>query len=212
MKMATIGIVDYGMGNILSVKNAFEYCGAGVEVCSSPENLKVVEKLVLPGVGAFGDCIKNIKERGFKDALDEEVIKKKTPILGICLGMQVMAKKGYENGENEGLGWFDAEVVRIEPADKKLRIPHVGWNDLDFREDCFLFRGMPEHIDAYFVHSYYMKCVNKSDIAASFDYSGSFTAAVMKGNIIATQFHPEKSQDYGRKMLENFIAWNPKSA
>jgi len=204
-----IGIIDYGMGNILSVKNAFEYLGADVTICTRAEELEDAERLVLPGVGSFGDCMSNLRNRGFIDALDRAVKKQRKPILGICLGMQMMASKGYESGEFAGLGWFDAEVVRLTPAEKRLRIPHVGWNNLSFTGKSFLFDGIPANPDVYFVHSYYMKCNDKSNIIAEFDYAGRFTAAVGKENIVATQFHPEKSQDYGMRMLRNFIAWKP---
>lgn len=202
-----IGIVDYGMGNILSVKNALEYIGADVTICARAEEIDDMEKLVLPGVGSFGDCMNNLKELGFIKALNKAVMIEKKPILGICLGMQVMAAKGYEGGQFDGLGWFDAEVVRLDPENKKFRVPHVGWNDVTLKMDSMLFEGIPETADLYFVHSYYMKCRDKSDILAEFDYSGSFTAAVAKNNIVATQFHPEKSQDHGLTMLRNFDAW-----
>lgn len=207
--MSIIGIIDYGMGNILSVQNALEYLGAKVKVCNHPEGLAGLDRLILPGVGAFGDCINNLKTKGFVDALNDFVVKRGRPIYGICLGMQVMAKMGYESGKDEGLGWFDAEVVRLTPSNPKLRIPHVGWNNVTFRKKCDVFKDLPDSPDVYFVHSYYMKCNNEGDLAATFDYEGSFTAAVLKNNIVASQFHPEKSQDYGIVILKNFLDWNP---
>lgn len=203
-----IGIIDYGMGNILSVKNAFEKAGGQVKICISPEDMKGADKLVLPGVGAFGDCVRALKDKGFIGALNDAVIRKCVPILGICLGMQVMAKKGFENGEHDGLGWFDAQVVRLCPLDKKARIPHVGWNNIEFSRESFLFKGLPFSPDVYFVHSYYMKCELNEDIYATFDYSGDFTAAVRKNNIVGTQFHPEKSQDIGQMIIRNFMNWD----
>jgi len=202
-----IGIIDYGMGNILSVKNAFEKAGAEVKMCVCPDDIYGVSKLVLPGVGAFENCILNLKSRGFIKPLNEVVLKEFRPILGICLGMQVMAKKSFENGEHNGLGWFDAEVVRLTPRDKSLRIPHVGWNTISYKRDSFLFNGVPESFDVYFVHSYYMKCNRREEIEATFDYSGEFTAAVRKNNIVGTQFHPEKSQDIGQIIIKNFLNW-----
>lgn len=202
-----IGIIGYGSGNILSVKNAFEKAGADVKVCSHPDEISNVAKLVLPGVGAFEDCIANLKSKGFVGALQEAVLKKHKPILGICLGMQIMAKKSFENGEHTGFGWFDAEVVRLTPQDKLLRIPHVGWNTITCDRKSFLFNGVPEFSDVYFVHSYYMKCNKREDVKATFDYSGEFTAAVRKDNIVGTQFHPEKSQDIGQMVISNFLNW-----
>lgn len=204
----TVGIVDYGMGNLLSVHSAFEMFGVDVKIISKAENLSDCEKIVLPGVGAFGDCMKNLENKGFVKKLNEEVLIKEKPILGICLGMQVMAKTGFEGGEYEGLGWFDAVVDLIKPEDDCLKIPHVGWNNITFDKDFSLLRNLPSNPDVYFVYSYYMKCKNETDVCAAFDYGGKFTAAVYKKNIFATQFHPEKSQDYGLKILENFINWD----
>jgi glutamine amidotransferase len=200
-----IGIVDYGMGNLLSVQSAFEMLGADVKIINEPDNLSGCGKIVLPGVGAFGDCMRNLEQKGFVKKLNEEVILKEKPILGICLGMQVMAKTGYEGGKFAGFGWFDADVEIMNPDDKSLKIPHVGWNNISFKKDFPLLKNLPANPDVYFVHSYYMKCKNEDDVCATFDYGGIFTAAVCKKNISATQFHPEKSQDYGLKILENFI-------
>jgi len=202
-----VGIIDYGMGNILSVKNVFEKAGAEVKVCTGPDDICGVSKLVLPGVGAFEDCMLNLRSRGLIEPLNEMVLKKAVPILGICLGMQVMARKSFENGEHGGLGWFDAEVIRLTPQDRTLRIPHVGWNDISYAKDSFLFNGLPKHPDVYFVHSYYMKCNRIEEIEATFDYSGEFAAAVRKNNIAGMQFHPEKSQDIGQIVIRNFLNW-----
>jgi glutamine amidotransferase len=204
-----IGIVDYGMGNLLSVYNAFDYLAADVIICKNPDDLNDVDKIVIPGVGAFKDCINKLKSENFVEALNEHVIKKGKPTLGICLGMQVMATKSFEGGEYDGLGWFDAEVVKLNPKDQTLRIPNIGWNEIDFKDYISLFNGVPQKADLYLVHSYYMKCTYENDIVASYNYGQIVTAAVMKDNIIATQFHPEKSQDYGLKILENFISWKP---
>jgi len=204
-----IGIVDYGMGNLLSVYSAFDYLGADVTICKHPEELKKVDRVVIPGVGAFKDCIHKMKETGFKEALDEEVLHKGKPTLGICLGMQVMAKKSMEGGEFEGLGWFDAEVIRLSPQEANMRVPNIGWNDVSYRKDVPLFKGLPAKSDFYLVHSYFMNATDPEDVVATYDYSHSVTAAVMKNNIFATQFHPEKSQDHGLRILENFIDWNP---
>jgi glutamine amidotransferase len=204
-----IGIVDYGMGNLLSVYSAFDYLGTDVTICKYPEDLKDVERIVIPGVGAFKDCIKKLKETGFKEALDEEVLKAGKPTLGICLGMQVMATKSLEGGEFEGLGWFDAEVIRLSPAEANMRVPNIGWNDISYRTDVPLFSRLPSKPDFYLVHSYFMNVRDENDIVATYDYSHSVTAAVLKNNIFATQFHPEKSQDHGLRILANFIEWKP---
>lgn len=202
-----IGIIDYGMGNILSVKNAVEFLGAKVKICNKPEDIDKAEKIILPGVGSFGNCVKNLHKRGFWKALHNNIMIKKKPILGVCLGMQVMAKKSFEGGEFTGLGWFDAEVVRLKPNISSLRVPHVGWNNLEYEKECFIFQGLPKTFDAYFVHSFYIHCNDCRDVIARFEYGGFFTAAIHKKNIVATQFHPEKSQDYGLIILDNFLRW-----
>ena len=201
-----IAVVDYGMGNLLSVRNALDMLGVDAEICRNPGGLRDAGKIILPGVGAFRDCLHNLKTTGFAEALREEVLVRKKPILGICLGMQAMARRSFEYGEHEGLGWFDADVVRLTPADAKLRVPHVGWNQVSYQKGHALFRGLPETPDFYFVHSFYMKCRNATDVIATTDYGGPFTVAVANGNIFGTQFHPEKSQDFGLKVLENFAA------
>jgi glutamine amidotransferase len=204
-----IAIIDYGMGNLLSVRHAVEMIGGRVKICQNPEALNYANRIVLPGVGAFRDCMQNLQERGFIEVLNRVVLIEKKPILGICLGMQAMAVKSFEGGEYSGLGWFEAEVIKLQPADSGLRIPHIGWNSIDYNKESPLFKGLPRNPDLYFVHSYYMKCDNPRYVEATFDYSDIFTAAVRKNNIFATQFHPEKSQDYGLKILENFLNWNP---
>lgn len=204
-----VGIVDYGMGNLLSVYSAFDYLGTQVKVCKHPEELLTVDRIVIPGVGAFKDCIDKIVSTGFKEVLDEQVLQKGKPILGICLGMQVMAKIGLEGGENNGLGWFDASIVKLSPKDTNLRIPNIGWNNVSFDPNILLFKGVPRNADFYHVHSYFMDVNNPQDVVATYEYCQRVTAAVLKDNIFATQFHPEKSQDHGLKILENFIAWKP---
>jgi glutamine amidotransferase len=204
-----VGIVDYGMGNLLSVYSAFDYLGAEVKVCKHPEELLTVDRIVIPGVGAFKDCIDKIVFTGFKEVLDEQVLQRGKPILGICLGMQVMAKIGLEGGENKGLGWFDATIVKLSPKYPALRIPNIGWNDVSFDPNIFLFKGVPQNADFYHVHSYFMEVNDPSDLVATYEYRQRVTAAVLKDNIFATQFHPEKSQDHGLKILENFIVWKP---
>ena len=202
-----IAIIDYGMGNLLSVKNALEYIGAKAEIVTSPEDLDNYERLILPGVGAFGDCIANLEAKHFVSALNKNVLQNKKPILGICLGMQVMSTTGYENGKSNGLSWFEAEVVKMNPYNRECKIPHVGWSET-MCKDHPLFEGLPPMPEFYYVHSYYVKCKDQNDVIAAFDHGGEFTSAICKNNIIGTQFHPEKSQEYGLKVLRNFIRWN----
>lgn len=205
-----VGILDYGMGNLLSVYNAFDYLGEDVKFCSKPGDLKNIDHLVIPGVGAFKDCIKLISQEELLQALEETVISKAIPTLGICLGMQVMATKSFEFGQHNGLNWFDAEVVQINVENTDLKLPNIGWNEIEQKEKHKLFDGIPNLSDFYLVHSFYMKCKNDSNVLATYQYGGNqITAAVIKDNIFATQFHPEKSQDNGLKLLNNFLNWKP---
>lgn len=203
-----VGLVDYGIGNVLSVRHALEALAAEVRLCSQPEDLLEVDRIVLPGVGAFNHCMDNLTRRGFIPLLQRRVIDEKVPFLGLCVGMQVLAKKGFEKGEYKGLGWLDSEVVRLEPNDPKLRVPHVGWNTITPEKGCSLFAGLPKSPDVYFVHSFTMRCKDASDVAATCEYGGTVTAAIKRGNIFATQFHPEKSQEIGLKILGNFLEWS----
>jgi glutamine amidotransferase len=198
-----IGIVDYGMGNLRSVAKAFELIGAEVIVSGIPDELLAADRLVLPGVGAFGDGMANLKRLGLDSFLNSEVIEKKKPILGICLGMQLMAREGFERGHHTGLGWIDAKVSKFQLG--SLKVPHVGWNEVSFKQDIHLFRGMRNNSCFYFVHSYHVICDNPEDVSAVCEYGYEFTASVRKGNIFGTQFHPEKSQEAGLKVLENYL-------
>ncbi len=203
-----IAIVDYGMGNLLSVFNALQMLGADAKVCREPEELAAAERVILPGVGAFGNCMENLKAKGWVAALDQ-ARGRGLPIFGICLGMQAMARRSFEFGEHAGLGWFDADVVRIKPEPASLRVPQIGWNDVSFRNGSPLFKGLGSPTDFYFVHSFFMKCDREPDVDATCDYGGTVTAAVRKDNVFASQFHPEKSQDHGLCVLENFLKWKP---
>lgn len=198
------------MGNLLSVFNAFDYLGEDVFICKEPEELRNADKVVIPGVGAFKDCIELLNNSGFTDALNEEVVSKGKPTLGICLGMQVMGNRSFEFGEFEGLGWFDADVVKINVEGTSLKLPNIGWNEIEYNRCHHVFDGIKEHSDFYLVHSFFMKCKNPDNVLATYKYGDEvITAAVIKDNIIATQFHPEKSQDHGLSLLDNFITWNP---
>ncbi len=202
-----IGLIDYGMGNLLSVYNALDMIGAEVEICNNPIELLNKDKIILPGVGSFGGCMSNLKNRGFYEVLDKLVTKEKYPILGICLGMQLMADKSFEVGEHKGFGWIKGDVLPIKNLNLQLKIPHVGWNALDKNCDDDLLKGLPDGSDVYFTHSYYMKCNNDDDVIANCQYGVPLTAAIHSENIFGTQFHPEKSQDYGLRILENFVNW-----
>jgi glutamine amidotransferase len=207
--MVRIGIVDYGMGNLLSVFHAFNAAGADVQICRSPGELERIDRIVLPGVGAFRNGMANLRHRGFIDALKQAVFRVGKPIMGICLGMQAMARRSFEGGECPGLAWLDADVIRLHPNDPSLRIPQIGWNEVRAEASSPFFSGLPQAPDFYFVHSYYMKCDDGQIVEASCDYGGPVTAAVRWKNIFATQFHPEKSQEHGLQVIWNFLRWNP---
>ncbi len=207
--MTTVHLVDTGVNNLLSICNALEMAGADLHICRNPEELADAERIVLPGVGAYRDCINGLKNQGFIPMLNKLTLEERRPTMGICVGMQMMARRSFEGGEYEGLGWFEADVVRIQPDDPRIRVPQIGWNSTHFRAGEPLASGLPANPDFYYVHSYYLHCDNADDIAAYCEYSIKVTSSVRKGNIVATQFHPEKSQDYGLRVLENFLAWKP---
>ncbi|MCD4757559.1 MAG: imidazole glycerol phosphate synthase subunit HisH [Arcobacteraceae bacterium] len=192
------------MGNLRSVQKAFEKIGCSAIISNDKQVILDAKKLVLPGVGAFKDGMKHLQELELIDILNKKVLDDKTPILGICLGMQLLSNKSYENGETAGLGWINAEVVKFEFDTQKLKVPHVGWNEIIFQDrNNILFKNIEDHKDFYFVHSYYFKANEKVTIATT-DYGFEFTSAVNKNNIFATQFHPEKSQANGLQILKNF--------
>ena len=204
-------IVDYESGNLHSTQKSFEKAGnvTGHEVLVSNklDDVKTASHIVLPGVGAFADCMRGLRSiDGMVDLLEECVFEKRVPFLGICVGMQLMADKGLEHGEHEGLGWIDASVKKIDVDDKSLKIPHMGWNELEMVSSHPIVSGIDEYEHAYFVDSYHMDCVDRSDVVAEVGYDGKITAIVAKGNIMGTQFHPEKSQKTGFKIINNFLA------
>jgi imidazole glycerol-phosphate synthase subunit HisH len=209
--MTTVHLVDTGVNNLLSICNALEMAGADLHICRTPDALHGAERLVLPGVGAFRDCIGGLVGGGFVPVLNELVLQKKLPILGICVGMQMMARRSLEGAEYAGLGWFEADVVRLAPDDAALRVPHIGWNSTHHNTAAPLFAGIPQEADLYYVHSYHLQFSEPAhaDIAATCDYGMKITSSVWRGNIVATQFHPEKSQDHGLRVLENFLQWKP---
>lgn len=197
-----IAILDYGMGNRASVQNALAFLGHESVVTQDPMIIGNATHLILPGVGAFGDGMRAIRERGLDRVMAEEIAKGK-PLLGICLGMQLLASKGEEGGLHDGLGFIPGTVKRLTAGE--LRIPHVGWNDVAPKSDEVLFAGTEPNV-FYFVHSFALKADDEADVIATCDYGSRFVAAVRRGNIMGVQFHPEKSQASGLRVLKNFLS------
>ena len=200
-----VAIVDYGLGNLRSVAGAVERLGYEPHVTAVPSELAAADKLILPGVGAFGDGMRNLHERGLVEPLNELVLGEKKPVIGLCLGMQLLARESDEFGRNQGLGWIDATVERI-PVGDGLRVPHVGWNELYPVGDSILFQDLPEEPLFYFVHSYHLRCADPSIVKGECEYGTRMAAVVEQGNVYGTQFHPEKSQLAGLTLLGNFLA------
>jgi glutamine amidotransferase len=199
-----IVIVDHGLGNIGSILNMLEKIGAEAITSSNIQDIKEAKKIILPGVGAFDNAMKNLKNLGIIPILNKKVIEDKIPILGICLGMQLLTKRS-EEGSLEGLGWIDAETIRFRFVNNKtLKIPHMGWNTIDIKKECCLFKEMYEEPRFYFVHSYYVKCNNPENIFTTTNYGIEFCSSFKKDNIFGIQFHPEKSHKFGMKLLKNF--------
>lgn len=204
-----IVIVDYGLGNLFSVAKAFEFLGAEAKISGNPDDIKKASRLVLPGVGAFGDGMDYLAKNGLDKILSNEVLINKKPFLGICLGMQLLADIGFEYGEHRGLGWIRGRVRKLAVEELGLKIPQVGWNDITVVKESPLLKNIKTGSDFYYVHSYQLICDNAENVVATSVYGETVTAAIQKDNIFATQFHPEKSQDNGLKLLENFVNWNP---
>jgi len=205
----TVAIIDYGSGNLRSVAKAFESVAGGfipVQLTRSPDDIATASHVVLPGVGAFADCMAGLKALpGMLQILQEEVVQRKKPFLGICVGMQMLFEHGHEHGVHAGLGWLKGEVVALKPSDASLKIPHMGWNDLQITGKHPLLKGIKTSEHAYFVHSYHAQCRDNSEVLATVSYGQTITAVVGRDNIMGTQFHPEKSQETGLKLLKNFI-------
>tara|TARA_R110000824_G_scaffold6189_4_gene28527 strand:+ start:359 stop:1006 length:648 start_codon:yes stop_codon:yes gene_type:complete len=214
----TIALIDYGSGNLRSAAKAFERVvrelgrSDAVAVTADPDVVAKADRVVLPGVGAFADCRAGIAAiDGMMAAFDEAVIVRAQPFLGICVGMQLMATTGFEFGETPGLGWIPGAVKALDPADKTLKIPHMGWNELfwvGYAEHPVL-KDLANGQHAYFVHSFHLVPENAEHLLAVTDYGGPVTAAVGRDNLVGTQFHPEKSQAVGLKLIENFLKWTP---
>jgi glutamine amidotransferase len=202
----TLAIVDYGMGNLNSVKKKLDRLKTTASITSNPKDIIKADKIILVGVGHFAKAMKNIKELNLLDTLNEAVIIKKKPVLGICLGMQLMAKDS-EEGNTEGLGWLDANVRKMQVGDTlRFKIPHTGWNKITQSKKSRLMKGIPESSEFYFVHSYHLMSNETSNILNETEYYFKFTSAIEKNNIFGVQYHPEKSHDVGEVLLKNFIS------
>ena len=205
--MSKIAIIDYGMGNLHSVQKGFEKVGADASIITAPDEVANADKLVLPGVGAFRDAIATLKDKGFVDPV-KSFIDSGKPFLGICLGLQMLFDISYEDGEYQGLGIVPGKVVRFDfagrPDENELKIPHMGWNRLQIKPGNPLFEGLPNESYVYFVHSYYVVPNDDAVVATTTDHGIQFCSSIKRDNLFATQFHPEKSQAIGLKILENF--------
>lgn len=209
-------LIDYGSGNLRSAEKALAAAAAeaglslAIEVTGKAEVLASADRVVLPGVGAFADCMAGLMAcPGLIEALEDFVQKRARPFLGICVGLQLMAERGLEHGPHPGLGWIKGEVRRLEPHDKTLKVPHMGWNELTIHRPHALLGGLPAKADVYFVHSYAVMNPDPADLVATTDYGGPVTAMIAKGNLAGVQFHPEKSQKLGLRLLQNFLKWKP---
>lgn len=219
MKKNYIVIIDYGSGNLRSAAKAFEHVDSNitVKISNRPEDLLNADRIVLPGQGAFRDCMEGLNSiDGMIETLNEAVIKNATPFLGICVGMQLMASRGMEHGVTAGLGWVEGDVVPIMPQDTSLKIPHMGWNELHYlsansQQDNrhFVLRNTDSSEDFYFVHSFMFQCTYNHNCLAMTEYGGLIPAIVGRDNMIGMQFHPEKSHKAGLKLLSNFLEWKP---
>ncbi|MEQ8558010.1 MAG: imidazole glycerol phosphate synthase subunit HisH [Henriciella sp.] len=213
--MTSLVLIDYGSGNLHSAERALraaaEMCAAAVdiEVTGDADHVRKADRIVLPGVGHFADCAAGLRAvEGMESALQEAVIHSRKPFLGICVGMQLIAEWGLEDGKTPGLGWIAGDVDRIKPGGG-LAVPHMGWNGLSLKQDHPVLAGLGDDPHVYFTHSYAMVPTNPADIAATTEYGGEITAAVARDNLFGTQFHPEKSQRVGLRLLANFLTWEP---
>ncbi|GAB4357667.1 MAG: imidazole glycerol phosphate synthase subunit HisH [Oricola sp.] len=214
-----VAIIDYGSGNLRSAVKSFERAAreaglsAEIDLTADAGRVATADRIVLPGVGAYADCRAGLDAvPGMVEALNEAVVEKARPFLGICVGMQLMSTRGLEKTVTRGLGWIAGDVIEMTPSDPSLKIPQIGWNTLDLVRPHPLFDGIrtgPDGLHAYFVHSYHLAVENEADVVARTDYGGPVTAAVARGNMFGTQFHPEKSQALGLALIANFLKWTP---
>ncbi len=203
-----IAIIDYGAGNLQSVKKAFDFIGAESVITDNPETINACDKILLPGVGSFGDAMASMRAKNLVETVKQNALSGKA-FLGICLGLQLLFEESEESPNVQGLGIFKGKIRRF-PSDMGLKIPHIGWNSLDIKQKDTLFKGIPENSYVYFVHSYYLEAKDLTDVATVTNYGIDFHSAVGKGNIFATQFHPEKSGDVGLQILRNFASMEVK--
>ncbi|MEZ5139556.1 MAG: imidazole glycerol phosphate synthase subunit HisH [Acidimicrobiales bacterium] len=206
--MAFVAVVDYGMGNRLRCAAPLEVCGASVRVTSDPADLARADRIVLPGVGAFGMAMDELRARGLDAALTEQVVELGAPFLGICLGMQLMAARSTEHGDHQGLGWVAGTVDRLVPTAADPRVPHVGWNEVHPTAPHPVFADVDPDRVVYFVHSYAITCDDPAASLATTPYAGGFTSVIGTGSAVGMQFHPEKSQQVGQQLLRNWLAWD----
>ncbi len=216
MTSVITALIDYGSGNLRSAAKAIERAAregdfaTDVVVTSDPDLVRKADRVVLPGVGAFADCRRGLAAvAGMEAALEDCVIRRGRPFLGICVGMQLMASWGREFEDVAGLGWIPGEVVPIKPADPALKIPHMGWNELEPKRVHPVLAGIDKGDHAYFVHSFEMRCASADHVLATTDYGGTIAAVVGRDNLVGTQFHPEKSQATGLRLIANFLGWRP---
>ena len=203
-----IAIIDYGAGNLQSVKKALDFIGAESVITDNPETINACDKILLPGVGSFGDAMDSMIQKGLVETVKQNAVSGK-PFLGICLGLQLLFEESEESPGVNGLGIFKGKIKKFSP-DMRLKIPHIGWNSLEIRQKDTLFKGIPENSYVYFVHSYYLHAEDENEIATVTNYGIDFHSAVGKENIFATQFHPEKSGDVGLQILKNFASMEVK--
>lgn len=204
-----VGIINYGMGNLASIQNALESLGADSFIMGSPDLLASADRIILPGVGAFAAAMKHLKKDQWLPAIRQVVEEEHRPLLGICLGMQLLLSSGDEGGPCDGLNFIKGEVKRLQLDDATLRVPHVGWNEVDYTTDSPLFTDIPDQSDFYFVHSFAAIPASDDDVIARTQYGGDFVVAIRRNNIFGVQFHPEKSSIPGRKLLQNFLEYHP---
>ena len=214
--MQSVALIDYGSGNLRSAEKALQKAArdhsrpASVVTTDDPATIAAADLVVLPGVGAFAACMSALEGRpGVIEAITEAVQRRGRPFLGICVGMQLLATRGLEFGETPGLGWIEGDVKRIEPAGAHFKVPHMGWNSLDGALPGALFAGLPGAPHMYFTHSFAIHPAHAADVAATSDHGGRFAAAVLRGNVAGVQFHPEKSQAAGARLLANVLEWRP---
>lgn len=204
-----VGIINYGMGNLGSIQNVLELLGADSFVIGSPDMLESADRIILPGVGAFAAAMKHLEEGQWIPLIKQAVVEQQRPLLGICLGMQLLLSSGDEGGPSKGLGFIEGEVKLLRLKDASLRVPHMGWNEVDYTIDSPIFHDIPDKSDFYFVHSYAAVPSDDSDVIARTQYGEDFVVAVRRENVFGVQFHPEKSSIPGRKLLQNFLEYQP---